>query len=658
MSAPHAADPELALLAARVHDLSGHPLVGILRDQLRIIRRIDEDPDGLFPPADPLGAWSDALTTWERAHLRARLADYLDVLETNQRHPADQPRLNVRDFGATGDGVTDDRPALQRAFAALLALGRPATLVFPAGRYALLSLQEPTSHLVVRGLADATLVGEPGAELLGQGSAAVLRLESCRNVRVHGLTFDYDPPLASEGRVVSLDRATQTVLWRADPGCPTPDVLSHGQAHLGACMFATDTSADTAETALMRRGQHHLRATSWERADTSATADSSLWRLTLKGADLAPLTAGDRLVIYRRFKWTQAVVFSECAWIDLADLAIHGAPEFALFLESCTGVSVRRCRVVPPAGRVGGLNADGIHARSNRFGPFFSDCEIRNVQDDCFNLQSRMVSVVEVLDAHTLVLDLPWHAADRIGYWHPRRGDYAPGDMLAFLSPMTGEFAGWAAITATAEHDWRGHRRLRATLDRPVAGLVSRESLGKNKPVMSSSEYLGAPAGVPIEHFVVNASTKADGFIIRDCVFGNNSVTGGKIKAGNGLILGNRSRNHGWCVWSFATEMGWQEGYALRRVLVQGNHHDNWFGIFMGSQYPFDRTHFGVPLHYRVEILDNTIIHHAKGEYALDLNCVVGCTISGNVLSPDRPIALGPTARHVRVEGNTTQPGN
>lgn len=43
--------------------------------------------------------------------------------------------LNVKDFGAKGDGVTDDTTALQAARDALAAVAGPGTLVFPAGIY-------------------------------------------------------------------------------------------------------------------------------------------------------------------------------------------------------------------------------------------------------------------------------------------------------------------------------------------------------------------------------------------------------------------------------------------------------------------------------------------------------------------------------------------
>jgi hypothetical protein len=38
--------------------------------------------------------------------------------------------LNVEDFGATGDGITDDGPALRKLFEKASALNRPAKIIF------------------------------------------------------------------------------------------------------------------------------------------------------------------------------------------------------------------------------------------------------------------------------------------------------------------------------------------------------------------------------------------------------------------------------------------------------------------------------------------------------------------------------------------------
>src|SRR5215813_1734888 len=53
-------------------------------------------------------------------------------------HSPDSEPLNLRDFGAVGDGVTDDGPAFQSALDALAAAGG-GTLFVPEGKYAIVT---------------------------------------------------------------------------------------------------------------------------------------------------------------------------------------------------------------------------------------------------------------------------------------------------------------------------------------------------------------------------------------------------------------------------------------------------------------------------------------------------------------------------------------
>lgn len=79
------------------------------------------------------------------------------------------PTFNVREFGAKGDGLADDTPAIQTAINAAVKTVGGGTVLFPKGTY-LLNSAYPSSHpwafhnLVID--SNVTLVGETGAKLL------------------------------------------------------------------------------------------------------------------------------------------------------------------------------------------------------------------------------------------------------------------------------------------------------------------------------------------------------------------------------------------------------------------------------------------------------------------------------------------------------------
>jgi hypothetical protein len=94
-------------------------------------------------PADEVGLEGETLNgmafslfngraTWDHAGKSTQLSP------TPTPTPTPTPGLNLMDFGAAGDGLTDDGPALQRALDALAEAGG-GTLIVPAGHYAILT---------------------------------------------------------------------------------------------------------------------------------------------------------------------------------------------------------------------------------------------------------------------------------------------------------------------------------------------------------------------------------------------------------------------------------------------------------------------------------------------------------------------------------------
>src|SRR5215203_5802508 len=75
--------------------------------------------------------------------------------------------IDVRNFGAVGDGVTDDGPAFQKALDALAAAGG-GTLFVPAGKYAIATpvmknFTGLASSITITGVPSLTPVAPPNA---------------------------------------------------------------------------------------------------------------------------------------------------------------------------------------------------------------------------------------------------------------------------------------------------------------------------------------------------------------------------------------------------------------------------------------------------------------------------------------------------------------
>ncbi|MCG7592759.1 glycosyl hydrolase family 28-related protein [Mycobacterium sp. PSTR-4-N] len=139
------------------------------------------DATGSPPPADSPAEWT--VLAWTRRQLGDSASTGTDsTAPTVSLMSSTTSTVNVKDFGAVGDGVTDDSAAIKAAEAALTSGAR---LYFPEGDYRF-AQQHPTGNAAVllKGLSDVTVEFAPGSRLLmdnldaaGHGTSHGIRVE-------------------------------------------------------------------------------------------------------------------------------------------------------------------------------------------------------------------------------------------------------------------------------------------------------------------------------------------------------------------------------------------------------------------------------------------------------------------------------------------------
>lgn len=105
--------------------------------------------------------------------------------------------LNIKDFGASGDGISDDTPALLKAIKA--AESSEGTIYFPAGNYCIHPVKLP-SHITLmghsawgyenKGRKDPDFEGRTTLSALSGDARALLDCSDARGTRIVGLTLD------------------------------------------------------------------------------------------------------------------------------------------------------------------------------------------------------------------------------------------------------------------------------------------------------------------------------------------------------------------------------------------------------------------------------------------------------------------------------------
>lgn len=117
---------------------------------------------------------------------------------------ANASTFKVADFGATGDGVTDDGPAIRSAVAAAVAAGSGSRVVFEDKTYRLDHYPSTSHHIDLENVSDIYFEGN-GALLINNPRNSIFNLTNCSGVTVTGFQFDMYPLPFTQGTVVAAD---------------------------------------------------------------------------------------------------------------------------------------------------------------------------------------------------------------------------------------------------------------------------------------------------------------------------------------------------------------------------------------------------------------------------------------------------------------------
>lgn len=124
---------------------------------------------------------------------------------------------NVRDYGAVGDGVTDDGPAFQRAANVVMVNG--GAIIVPAGKYAILTGVTFSSSLVGGSAATKPSIAIRGVGTASQilpktgGKSRIFVFQNLNHVLLENLTFVGTPNVATDSLVtVSIESCIRATI--------------------------------------------------------------------------------------------------------------------------------------------------------------------------------------------------------------------------------------------------------------------------------------------------------------------------------------------------------------------------------------------------------------------------------------------------------------
>lgn len=360
----------------------------------------------------------------------------------------DPARLNVKDFGAKGDGRADDSAAFARACEAVRALrGRPCVLRIPAGTYRLATSRtlKPVKtwsgmdcgdpwvlhgYCVFDSLDNCLIEGDgPTNTFLRAGlHDRQFMLLNCRNCTVRGVELALERIPYLEGRLETWDAATASGIVRLVPGSLAPDDESWqlgGFAKSSECFGALFDA----------RGLFIQNAAflNWGPDRRCEKLPDGRWRLAFNRISyrwcLNAVRAGHSIVIPNRTNSFGAMHIFYCHHCTVEDVWVRTSRSSAFYGIRSRGTVYHRCRDFPPEGHLLASNADACFTDP---GSFVYRCRFDSMCDDGFNVRTYADRLERTARQDEVV----------------RRdfGPANPGDLALFADPWTGANLGLGRV--------------------------------------------------------------------------------------------------------------------------------------------------------------------------------------------------------------------
>ena len=356
----------------------------------------------------------ERILAWQGAQEMKAFFDYFAKEAKRHAAKAAQPKpveLDVKDFGARGDGVADDAPAFRAALEKVRGLGgAPATIRVPAGRYRMgpdprcpiadfrcrdmqtgesrgvvpvWKGEKINAHLIINDLDNVTLrgEGEKSVLLFTDSAKGGIRVCGCNEVSIEDLAFDYPDNPSTQGTIVRVEENPFALILKRDEGYPDPDIPrfldapSRYFSPVGAdMMYLPGGVARMGTVENLGGGEfrlkpyaHHLK--------------NEVWRSR---------KAGDRICIMARFAESEGggpLRFLLSSFCGAKRVRAYDSPgqvytqlqSYAVYLIGCKAIGREGSNDIVTS------NADGFLG-GGLIGPYVADCEFHGLEDDGINV--------------------------------------------------------------------------------------------------------------------------------------------------------------------------------------------------------------------------------------------------------------------------------
>ena len=478
--------------------------------------------------------------------------------------------FSAKDFGAVGDGKTDDGPAIRRALAAAVATEKPAEVMLEKKTYRIGQRDDRWDSFALQGVRELTFDGK-GATLVFSPNNRAFLLDGCHGCTLSNMEIDFDPLPFTQGDVLKVDLVGQSFDVKLHDGYPDPPTQEWMLANYGpyrGWWTGTVLAADS-RTFPPRIPGGFITVESVQRL----RPDERIYRIGAKGdaAKLPSLVVGDRFAFRVRYATKQrndrlkglpsaGIQICHSADCTLRNIRQYCSPDMWIHLWDDTGqITIDGCQIVykPGTNRLVTSLSDGIHCKSDRVGPLIQNCIFEGLMDDSINI-GRMADIVQQVSSEKVFRVCSSEIA-----WYD--DSLETGDLMEAMDMATGVILSQAKVVKI--DDRQGHVRT-ITVDRPIRGVTPQKD----------------PADGHCTWFF-DLSACGNRFIIRNNMF-RAQMRSAMVLRASGLIENNEIDDAGGLGIYLTNDLPpFPEGPAPRDVIVRGNtiRNTHYQGIHVGA---------------------------------------------------------------------------
>jgi len=424
-------------------------------------------------------------------------------------------------------------------------------ITIPPGRYRV--TPKGNKHIVLKDLKDVTIIAN-GVELICTETVQALNITNCKNLKIIGLSVDYDPLPFTQGRIVEISEDKTKLTVDVADGYSTKlrnEKLEIYDSSTGELVtrtyYGVTHEVDEANRRIIFKKKNKANPEySFEKIGNIVVFDS-----------------------YSNKFSPHAIVMEDCEGLILEKVQVFAGPTFAFFERSCNGSKYIDCKVdrrpletdLVKRGirRMRSNNADGFHSKSAQIGPSYKNCIVRYNGDDGFAISGNYHVITETKGNLLTVVG-------KVGF----TPDIQVGDAVELVS-----YDGTRLPDATVK-SIKPDRAL--TLEERMF-LANQKFLRESDRTKDAANVfiieIDQTVHMPMGSVIASSNRVGNGFEIINCIAGPNRSRGIIAKASNGTIANNRCISNWGMAIKCSPEHQWLEAGSGNNLVIKNNTIEN-----------------------------------------------------------------------------------